>query len=159
MCARGLVYEHSLHYTLKFLDMPHKQWASIVQDSMLASVEALAFIDYAFLHQCTCRTGLSILMQMHAALLQIKDLAESSRQFLKAIFGKKSLMSMFQLWSINTTFQLMLITLSTLGRRTEGKAAAGLVCISIPVKWQSTYSGKSHFVTVMCLCGCVALSL
>ena len=42
--TRGLVHEQSLHGTLKFLDIPHKQWSSILQDSVRASFEALAFM-------------------------------------------------------------------------------------------------------------------
>ena len=42
--SHGFVHEQSLHDTLKFLDIPHKQWSSIVQDSVRASVEALAFM-------------------------------------------------------------------------------------------------------------------
>ena len=42
--TRGFVHEQSLHGALKFFDIPHKQWSSIVQDSVRASVEALAFM-------------------------------------------------------------------------------------------------------------------
>ena len=38
----SLVHEQSLHYTLKFLDITHKQWPSIALDSVHAFIEALA---------------------------------------------------------------------------------------------------------------------
>ena len=42
--TRGFVHEQSLHDTLKFLDICQKQWSSIIQDSVCALVQALAFM-------------------------------------------------------------------------------------------------------------------
>ena len=46
--------EQSLQDALKFLGIPHKKWPSTLQDSVRASIEALAFI---------CRQGFSLSLQ------------------------------------------------------------------------------------------------
>ena len=95
--TRGFVHEQSLHDTLKLLDIPHKQWSSIVQDSVRASVEALAFI-------CRLRFSPSLqnwtfdtddpqfYLQMHAA-----DQRPGRKR--KAISNENSLISTFHCWS------------------------------------------------------------
>ena len=92
--VRGLVHEHSLHNPLKFLDIPHKQLSSFVQDSVCASVEALAFM-------CRLRFSPSLknrsfdtddpqsYLIMHAA-------DQRSGRKRKAISNEKSLISTFK---------------------------------------------------------------
>ena len=42
--ARGLIYEQSVQAALEFLEIPRKQWSSIVRSTVQESVEALAFM-------------------------------------------------------------------------------------------------------------------
>ena len=93
----GLVHEHSLHDTLKFLGIPHKQWSSIVQDSVRASVEALAFM---------CRLRFSPSLQNRTfdtddpqSFLTMHAADQRSGRKRKAISNEKSLISTFQRWS------------------------------------------------------------
>ena len=95
--TRGFVHEQSLHDTLKFLDIPHKQWPSIVQDSVRASVEALAFM---------CRLRFSPSLQNRTfdtddpqSFLTMHAADQRSGRKRKAISNEKSLISTFQRWS------------------------------------------------------------
>ena len=95
--TQGFVYEQSLHDMLKFLDIPHKQWSSIVQDSVRASVEALAFI---------CRLRFSPSLQNRTfdtddpqSYLTMHAADKRSGRKRKAISNEKSLISTFQRWS------------------------------------------------------------
>jgi hypothetical protein len=42
--ARGLVQERSLHHALEYLEIPRGTWLSIIEDTVLASISALAFM-------------------------------------------------------------------------------------------------------------------
>ena len=47
--ARGLIYEQSVQAALEFLEIPRKQWSSIIRNTVQASVDALAFMWTPFL--------------------------------------------------------------------------------------------------------------
>ena len=93
----GLIASKSLHDTLKFLDIPDKQWLCIVQDSVYAFLEALAFM---------CRISFSPSLQNRSfdtsdpqSNLEINAAYQRMIGKRKAICDEKSLISTFQRWS------------------------------------------------------------